>query len=347
MIKDKNIKITITNMNRRFYKKFEIKEEDETLLMNQEELSKGSGLKVECECDACGRTHFMIRKNISNTKTYCSNECNYEGRKPTEEKIENKKNYIKKKFKKRIEEGKGITYKDFKNDDKNLLWDIERYFGNLSNICRDFEISKEDMLKNHGFTYNIDKRNLEYEEIRERLLFLKSKGKLNTSLSRKEWGDGQRLERSVKNMFGSFEKGLEHFKLERDFTDSNTLIKSGRKFELKVKEILSTLEASYEYQKRLEVGKRIIPDFVMPNGVWLDAKLSSWTDSIEKTIEDYTPHCKSLIIVYLRGEKRKDIINEKVKIVKIDEFFPYLVNVGREDIIKDLKDLRLSLERND
>ena len=349
MIKDKNIKIIITNYNRRFYKEYLSSNDEEYIVINQLNLSDRSTVEVECECDLCGKTHYIQRRNISTEKTYCSRECNSKSRKNIhKENRMNRKEELKNIFVKRIEEGKGITYPELKNDDPSLIWKSEKLFGNLSNLLSEIGIEKDELIKDYGFSYNIDKRNLNYEEIKERLLELKSKGKLNTSLSRKYFPDGQRLERSMIAMFGSFEDCLIHFNLERDLTNPDLLIRSGIQFEKTFKDSLDAINVNYEYQNRtFKDEKLFIPDFILDNDIWVDTKLSSWTDSIDSTISSYSTMCNKLIIVYLRGTDNFKSNHSNVEFIKVDKIFPHLVNVGREDLINEFNQIKSNIKRND
>ena len=110
-------------------------------------------------------------------------------------------------------------------------------------------------------------------------------------------------------MFGSFDEGLKHFGLSRDFTESNELINSGLHFQAILKDIYEAIGFNIiQYDKRIN---GIAPDFRMENNVWVDAKLSAWTPSIEGSIEKYSPHCDKLVIVYMRGNRNKNHKNKK------------------------------------
>lgn len=74
----------------------------------------------------------------------------------------------------------------------------------------------------------------------------------------------------------------------------------GYLFERYFKELLEDLNIEFEYNKHI-CNNKLRPDFILENNIFLDCKLSSWTSTIDSTIEKYLPHCSKLIIVVLRG----------------------------------------------
>lgn len=371
----------------------------------------------------------------------------------------NNKEITKIKFKKRIDEGKSIRYNDLKVDDKTLLYSVKRYFGSIVKLCEDIGISKQELIDNYGFTRNIDKKTLSENEIKERLLYLKSIGKLTTNAMRKEFDD-LRLEQSLKKVYGSVNDGLTYFGLERDtkivtkesllkkiyeyqengidlcysnmITQDSVLVNNsiskfksgwnklltdleidfipkripyskesiserlhsiskeygvlnygliseidssilycadtnydrledfyidmgynpkecmdfdtqksrGRRFELVFREILRALNINHTHNKYLNNGS-IRPDFQLEGNIWIDTKLSSWTESTKKTVKKYNPYCDKLIIVYLRGNKRKlyEYSQYNVEFRKIDYYYPLLENINRQDLIFKCQDV--------
>lgn len=127
----------------------------------------------------------------------------------------NKKDETLLKFEKRISEGKSIKYNVFKSEDSILLYAIERHFGGIFKIATEIGITEEQLINEYGLTRNINKKTLTEDEIRNRLIYLKSIGKLSTSAMRTEFED-LRLEISIKKLYGSVENGLTYFNLKRD-----------------------------------------------------------------------------------------------------------------------------------
>lgn len=364
----------------------------------------------------------------------------------------NIKDRIIKEFKERIDSGKSIKYNDFREEDPTLLNAIEKYMGGIFRVAKEVGLTEDDLVNKYGMTRNINSRTLSEQEILDRLLYLKSRGRLTTSAMRTDFGDF-RLETSIKKLYGNVENGLEHFNLKRDTTrhskaslskrirelsdngedmsytsmmdldptlvhnstnhfkkgwhrildelnipyearrqrfskesikdrlyklldkygeisfpiirkyDSSILFYAydnydsiidfyidmgidpnecmdfskqtikGFEFERAFKEVLELMHINFRYNKNYNNNLR--PDFQLNKGVWIDCKLSSWTESIEDTINKYTPHCKKLIIVFLRGDERHldHIDYENVEFRKVDYYYPFLKQINRQDLI--------------
>lgn len=363
------------------------------------------------------------------------------------------------KFKERIEEGKSIKYSDIKREDSKLLFAMEK-IGGVSGCAEAIGISKQELVDKYGLHRNILGGNLSIEEIERRLIYLKSIGRLKTIAMRTEFND-LRLENSLKRLYGSVNKGLEHFGLERDgvrlttsgllkkikeYSDSGidmsysnilkldskllynstnkfekgwykildenntpyTAIRKGftresiqsrlnsilnktngeinyaliRKYDVSIlnyvwanyesiyeffidfgfdaekcvdmdtqkakgfafeklfKDVLELLQINFLYNKHY--NQEIRPDFQLEGSKWIDCKLSSWTSTIQSTIDKYTPECESLLIVFLRGEEYHldHIKNEKVEFRKVDYYYPFLQQIKRHDLIEEFETLK-------
>ncbi|WP_368900868.1 hypothetical protein [Oceanobacillus oncorhynchi] len=361
-------------------------------------------------------------------------------------------------FKQRIESRKSIKYKDLKKDDASLLWAIERYYGGVYKTAKALGLTEDDLLNKYGLTRNINKRTLTENEIYNRLIYLKSQGKLSTSAMRTEFND-LRLEISIKKLYGSVKNCLEFYGLERDtarvtkeglikdirqlsdkglnltytfmeknhsklmsnatnkfnmgwydlldnleinytakrkkftketikkrldniykevgniryhtikdadssilyfayqyyeslidfytdmgydhndFLDLSLQTNKGFAFERIYKEVLDLLGLKYKFNKYVDnCDSNVRPDFQMEDGIWIDCKLSAWTKTIEDTILKYSPYCKQLKIVFLRGHESdlaeiKEIYND-VEFISFDNYKPFLIKLGRQDIIE-------------
>lgn len=360
---------------------------------------------------------------------------------------------------KRIEEGKSIKNKDLQREDSALLSDISKS-GGIASLARELGISKKELIEDFGLTRNIERRTLTKEEMLNRLLYLKSKGRLTTSAMRTDFED-YRLETSMKKIYGSVREGLKIFNLKSDrirhskkslekkireysnqgldmfYTsmmniDSTLIYNSTNVYKMGWHSILDLLGVEYEAKRRpyckesiqerlrvvekragianyktiqmhdasilhyayenygnmkdfyIDMGmnpndlmdfskqtlkgfefektfkklldllqieyisnkvykdKKIRPDFRLNNNVWIDCKLSAWTFSIGDTIENYTPYCEKLIIVFLRGEYKHlpEIDNAKVEFRKIDYYYPFLREINRHDLIEDFENIQ-------
>lgn len=116
----------------------------------------------------------------------------------------------------RIDNNLGVTTKDLKSEDMQLFKDISNN-GGFVRIFNSLGIDIENMILKYGFSENIDKRTLDPSEIEQRLLYLKSIGKLTTLEMRKNHFPDNKLERSIKKVYGSVENCLKALNLERDY----------------------------------------------------------------------------------------------------------------------------------
>lgn len=128
------------------------------------------------------------------------------------------------------------------------------------------------------------------------------------------------------------------------------LIQAGREFEEVFKEMLEIVGVDFKHNKGLG---NLRPDFQLDNGLIIDAKLSSWTPSIQSTIDKYHEKCDKLVIVYLRGEE--DILEyynlyDNTSIISVQEVLKGLPEPKRRKIqlkIQSLKDRIKDIDRND
>lgn len=119
------------------------------------------------------------------------------------------------KIKKRILEGRGINPKSIKEDDMSLHYKIERN-GGYTKILNSIGISNKEMIDKYGFTGNINRGTLSKDEIKERLFYLKGIGDLSTSGMRRGHFEDNKLEESIKKIYGSVNNALDYYNLKRD-----------------------------------------------------------------------------------------------------------------------------------
>jgi hypothetical protein len=127
----------------------------------------------------------------------------------------NKKEVLSNAFLHRLAEGKSIKYKEFRLDDSLLLSRIEKEFGGITKCAEYCGITKQELISKYGMGRKIYNSMLTDDEILERLMYLKSIGKLNTNNMRTQFDD-LRLEYSLKKKYGSVKNALEFYNLERD-----------------------------------------------------------------------------------------------------------------------------------
>lgn len=112
---------------------------------------------------------------------------------------------------------------------------------------------------------------------------------------------------------GSWRKAVESVGIEygsiTKSSDSNVLSECGTEFELLFSALLDDL--GYEFIREGNEIRDVMqdftikPDFILPNGRFIDCKLSEWTDASEmlKKYQQYQPN--GITIVYLRGKNRR------------------------------------------
>ncbi|WP_252431397.1 hypothetical protein [Peribacillus butanolivorans] len=121
-----------------------------------------------------------------------------------------------------------------------------------------------------------------------------------------------------RKIYGGYAELFEACGLNYDDYRTDTSMASfyGRKLEDIFEEILNELSCEYEREPSVDNCR---PDFVMGSD-WVDIKLSEWTIHISDcdTIKKYEPHCETLTIVFLRGNKSLNkMITDKTRIVNI------------------------------
>lgn len=330
IIIDKNIEILITGNNIKYYSKTHKNiSKGDYITVNQRDVSKYHCTKVECICSykECSNTYFQIRKNITTDKSYCSKECKHKEWERVAR--ERRKNKVYAKVRERIDNNMSMKYNDIYNDDPSLLYDIYR-ISSIYDILLDIGITEEEMISDYGLTRNINKHTLTVDEIIDRLDYLKSIGRLSTSAMRTEFND-LRLEQSIKKIYGSVDNCFQELGYERDIYDININVKMGRMFENILNDIL--IDLGYTFKRYIILDNNTIPDFYIDNGDIIDAKLSSWTTSIDNDIKNYKPFCNNLIFIYLRGNDRSSK-NKNIKFINVYDLIDNL-NKDKKNYYRD------------
>lgn len=204
----------------------------------------------------------------------------------------------------------------------------------VSNASNKYK-SWNKFLESNNITYSPKRQSFKKETVKARLdAIYKEYGELSYPLIKK-------VDSSL--LFYAHQKygNIEDFYIEmgydpKDWMDYDTQVGKGRKFELIFKDILTALSIEHIHNKQFIKGIR--PDFQLKDNVWVDCKLSSWTSSTKSTVTRYTPYCDKLIIVYLRGKKRKlyEYADYNVEFRKIDEYYPLLEKINRQDLISEI-----------
>ena len=140
--------------------------------------------------------------------------------------------------------------------------------------------------------------------------------------------------------FGSYENALKEIgeSYENHVNDHLYTSYLGKAFENLLDEMFKELDYSYIRHCRDVDG--IIPDFYdAERNEIIDAKLSSWSVFNCETIQKYEPHCRKLIIVYLRGD---DIPHsqDKLELRPVSYYYDELKKNNLSHFIEKFNELR-------
>ena len=237
---------------------------------------------------------------------------------------------IKRKLTKYAKDGYNLSYSEMCGVDVRLVDAIRNRFS-----------SYYAGLDYYGVEYTRRYNVLSVENIIDRLDNIKKQfGVINYSLLKKH--DGSVLFYAYEH-YGSLDSML----IELGYGDfiqahPNELIQAGHDFESVFCHILDYMDIPYDYNK---VVGDVRPDFQLSNGVWIDTKLSTWTPSIQETINKYHDKCDKLIIVYRRGDKKMlqyYNTHKKTEFIHVEDLIMKLPERNKEIIIHKMQ----SIENN-
>jgi hypothetical protein len=148
--------------------------------------------------------------------------------------------------------------------------------------------------------------------------------------------------------FGKYEKAFAPAGLDYEEVRKDKMMESfiGRVFEKYLEEMMRELGWKVRPQQRFKVGREVVrPDFVdSETGMWIDAKVDSWSPGVAATILKYSEFCDRILVIYLKGKKRK-WISDDADIRPVSDYFPALIETGREDLIRDFEKLKKGIVR--
>jgi hypothetical protein len=218
----------------------------------------------------------------------------------------------------------------------------------LHHACRNHFGSYKNALKHVGIEleFESDKafkdsvelsRKWSKEKVKKELLILYKEGHLMDSFVRKFHKD---LHHACLNYFGSYREAIAYIGVDYEEIAGDSFNIIGIGFEMLLCKIFDKINVVYE--RKTVNGLR--PDFRLDNNVWVDAKLSQWTSSIDNTINKYKDHCEELIIVYLRGYSDESVREDGIKVVSV---YKYLKDLGvseDNEVFNWLDDLLLKVK---
>lgn len=225
--------------------------------------------------------------------------------------------------------GESLAHSDVEN---NLALIAARRFGSWEEALKTAGIDPEEHRK-----YNRWTKEKMLEKIKE--YYADGYNMCNKSIFQVD----SALASSYKMYFDSWDEFLiEAGIFGYDFSNNLGKAVIGYRFQALVKQIFKVLNIKVTSQVS---HNNLRPDFTLNESTWIDAKLSSWTALSDGTLEKYCPAIDFLLIVYLRGNPIES--SPKVNFIPIDDFFPALVEKGRQDLIEQLFDLRKAADLAD
>lgn len=216
-----------------------------------------------------------------------------------------------------IHNGKFYSYKLRKNDRK-LDNAIKRHFHNYEKLLKEIKLIRNEF--ENLILIDIDNSGWNKINIIESLIKLNSDGLNLNSLNM--YNENRSLHRACKHHFGTYKKAVEFAGLDYKNIVRDKDSYFGLEFQKILGNIFKILDINFLENKEVNGLK---PDFRLDNEIWIDAKLSQWTSSIDNTIKKYKDYCNELIIIYFRGYSDEIDREDNVKVISI---YKYLNDLG-------------------
>lgn len=199
--------------------------------------------------------------------------------------------------------------------DKNIVYSIRKHYGNITDYFSQLDV---DYYAKPYVPFRWDAENVK----RQLMRWIREGKPVNyTYVAMKHNG----IIVAARKFYGGWAELFEACGLNYDDyrTDTDMASFYGKQLEDIFAEILDTLHIKYEREPHIDNCR---PDFVIGNE-WIDVKLSEWTIHISDcdTLKKYEPHCETLTIVFLRGNKQLNKkITDKTRIVNIGFYIDQL-----------------------
>jgi hypothetical protein len=228
-----------------------------------------------------------------------------------------------------------ISYKVLDKYDKNIAYSIRKYYGNLKNYFTQLDI---DYYAKPYVPFEWTPENVK----RQLMRWIREGKPVNyTYVAYKHKG----IIKAARKFYGNWENVFKACGLNYDDYRVDTTMASyyGKQLEDIVAKILD--EIGVKYCREPEING-CHPDFVF-NQRWIDVKLSEWTINLAdcETVKKYEPHCKTLFIIFLRGDKTLyKPISEKTIMMNVYRFIEKLPIEKRKYFEDKLKRLEEELE---
>lgn len=158
----------------------------------------------------------------------------------------------------------------------------------------------------------------------------------------------QSLYDGANNRFGNWESAVRASGIDYDEIreDKHRASYAGHLFEKLVDQLLLDIGIHYEKYKHEQWN----PDYVLPNGIWMDAKLSQWTVFASDTIDRYRQHSRLLTIIYMRGRRGKisdEMVDKKVRLISVYKFIKQLPTSRQKQYVDRIEKIESMLRENE
>jgi hypothetical protein len=231
-----------------------------------------------------------------------------------------------------------ISTEILNNFDRNIVFSIKHHYGSVTDYFSQLDV---DYYSKPYVPFRWDAENTK----RQLLRWIREGKPVNyTAIAHRHKG----LIVAARKYYGNYEGLFSACGLDYDEYRTDTTLASfyGRALEDVFENILSDLEIKYVRQPEINDCH---PDFVSGR-TWYDAKLSEWTINFADciTVKKYEPHCDSLIIVFLRGNKDTDKrLTEKTRLVNIYKYVDMLPSEKRSKYINALEEIESNVNSNE
>jgi len=225
-----------------------------------------------------------------------------------------------------------LSYTNIALEERSLYKAAYHYFGSFLNACKEAGLDSNKIIEERPY---FEKRHWTAEDVQEELKkFFLELGKAPYELRKEKVA----LEKATRDHFGTLKDALKSIGIDYESMWQPTYKTGGLRFEGIVKEIMSELYTIVSYRKKLG---NCVPDIVLLEDIWVDAKLSEWTQSIPTTIDKYLPHCDQLWIVYLYGgSEEKSFENGKLYYTPISKVISRLPLEKQQLYIEKIEELK-------
>lgn len=153
-----------------------------------------------------------------------------------------------------------------------------------------------------------------------------------------------------RRLFGSYRRAIEALGLNYDQIRRDWFVDTvkGRLFEEYVRSAFETLGWQFQYHRRFRFSHEIcIPDFCDPlTGTWIDAKVSSWTPEVRKTVEKYLRYAPSVVVIYLhKSMTRRPVGTSGVEFIEVKSLYKDLEGLDGHSLVEKLEMLKKGITR--